>query len=98
MRYNLNDIIRDNPPYYRSKIYPTIPVLDTDIYMVTSIGARLDLYANNFYKDPNKWWLIAMTNPELDQSSIYVPAGFQLRISIDPQYVLDIFNRANSIR
>lgn len=42
-------------------------------------GDRLDQLATDFYRDPEKWWIIAESNPEiLDIQRI--PAGTVLRI------------------
>lgn len=42
-------------------------------------GDRLDQLAMTFYRDPEKWWIIAETNPEvLDIQNI--PPGTVLRI------------------
>ena len=38
-------------PFYKSKVYPNIPLSSTDIYVITTIGDRLDLLAYEFYQD-----------------------------------------------
>jgi hypothetical protein len=43
---------------------------------------RLDLLAFTFYRNPEKFWLIADANPELDPEDLLEP-GRQLRIPPD---------------
>lgn len=42
-------------------------------------GDRLDQVAVKFYKYPEKWWLIAVYNPEIEDHQ-NIPAGTVLRI------------------
>ena len=49
--------------YYRTNYYPEIPPLETDIYVETEFGDRLDLLANRFYGDVTLYWIIATANP-----------------------------------
>ena len=45
-----------------TKHYRSIPESDTDIYVITQHGDRLDLLANEYYGDPHLWWYIAKAN------------------------------------
>jgi hypothetical protein len=47
---------------YRSKIYPNIPLKDSDIYVATETGDRLDTLAYEYYQDSSLWWIIASAN------------------------------------
>jgi hypothetical protein len=47
---------------YRSKIYPNIPLKDSDIYVATETGDRLDTLAYTYYNDSSLWWIIASAN------------------------------------
>ena len=47
---------------YRSKIYPNIPLRDSDIYVATETGDRLDTLAYTYYNDSSLWWIIASAN------------------------------------
>ena len=58
-------------------IYNSIPEQDSDIYVITQIGDRLDLLANQFYGDVGLWWYIAKANGLKD---LRVEAGKSLRI------------------
>ena len=63
-RYYNSDILKtsDGKPYYRGKQYPNIPLSADDIYVITTIGDRLDLLAYTYYKDTALWWVISMAN------------------------------------
>jgi nucleoid-associated protein YgaU len=45
-------------------------------------GERLDLLAYAYYRNPEKFWLIADANDELDPDDLLVP-GRQLRVPPD---------------
>lgn len=45
-------------------------------------GERLDILAYNFYRNPEKFWLIADANSEMDPSDLLEP-GYQVRIPPD---------------
>jgi hypothetical protein len=47
MRYDRNTLkfTSSGKRYYKSKIYPNIPFSETDVYVITTIGDRLDLIA-----------------------------------------------------
>jgi hypothetical protein len=81
---------------YRDSKYPTVPLSDTDIYVITTIGDRYDLLANEFYGDPSLWWIISISNSLLPQNSIFIPEGTQLRIPIDVNPILTSYNELNS--
>ena len=56
-RYDNNEQkLKDGRIVFRSKIYPNIPKKDSDIYIVTQGGDRLDTY--QFYNDSSLWWII----------------------------------------
>lgn len=81
--------------YYVNSIYPDIDPTDTDYYVITTIGDRLDLLAYAFYNDSSLWWIIASANA-LPGDSIYPPIGMQLRIPTDTQAILANYNRVNN--
>lgn len=43
-------------------LMPTIENADTDIYVMTRMGDRLDLLAHEYYGDFSLWWVIAQAN------------------------------------
>jgi hypothetical protein len=81
---------------YKDSKYPTVPLSDTDIYVITTIGDRYDLLANEFYGDSSLWWIISISNDLLPQNSIFIPVGTQLRIPTNVNSILTSYNELNS--
>ena len=54
-----------NKRYYYPLRYPNIPLSSNDVYIITTIGDRLDSLANQFYNDVRLWWVIATANPHI---------------------------------
>jgi hypothetical protein len=82
--------------YYKDSKYPRVPLSVNDIYVVTTIGDRFDLLANQYYGDPSLWWVISIANETLPQDSLYMPVGTQLRIPSNPATVVSSYNQLNS--
>ena len=63
-RYENNPIKNtfDGREVYRTRIYPNIPLKDTDVYVMTETGDRLDTLAFQYYEDSSLWWIIAAAN------------------------------------
>ena len=89
-RYENNQIKKTNDgrTVYRSKIYPSIPLRDTDIYVATETGDRLDTLANQYYNDSSLWWIIASAN-NLHNAPFGLEDGTILRI---PTNYIEILN------
>ena len=81
--------------YYQTNIYPEIPPVNSDYYVTTTVGDRLDLIAYDFYQDSSLWWVIASAN-SLPGDSIYAPIGIQLRVPVNLQTVINEYNLANN--
>ena len=83
----------DNPnPYndvvsYRTTIYSSIPETDSDIYVITQHGDRLDNIAFQFYGDQSLWWYIAKAN---NLTFMTIPIGTSLRIPATTNYAIGI--------
>ena len=63
-RYENNETqkLKDGREVLRSRLYPNIPKSDSDIYVVTQTGDRLDALENQFYGDSSLWWIIVPNN------------------------------------
>jgi hypothetical protein len=99
-RYN-NAVILTTPkgkPYFKGKQYPNIPLSESDIYVITTIGDRLDLLAYSYYRDVNLWWIIAAANNNATKGSLFPAPGTQLRIPTNAAGVINLFNRFNQAR
>tara|TARA_R100000315_G_C5159022_1_gene91406 strand:+ start:65 stop:361 length:297 start_codon:yes stop_codon:yes gene_type:complete len=64
-------------------IYKEIPKRDSDIYLITQVGDRLDNLANKFYNDSSLWWYIAQAN---NLFSIHLEPNTSLRVPVDLTY------------
>ena len=64
-------------------IYSAIPESDSDIYVITQFGDRLDTLAEQFYEDSSLWWYIAKSNHLIFNN---VPVGTILRIPVTLEY------------
>jgi hypothetical protein len=83
--------------YYLNNIYPDVEFTEDDNYVITTLGDRLDILANNFYGDPSLWWIISSAN-SLPGDSLYPPIGIQLRIPTDVRTILESYKVINIIR
>ena len=84
--------------YYLNAQYPEIPLSESDIYVITDFGDRLDLLANQFYNDSTLYWIIAIANPnEVNFGSLFISEGTQLRIPINISSIIDSYIEINSL-
>jgi hypothetical protein len=99
MRYDKPEIkyTTSGKRYYKRKTYPQIPFSDTDVYVVTTVGDRLDSIAYSYYNDAELWWVISIANNNLTNGSIFPHPGTQLRIPTNINYVLNLFDAENTI-
>jgi len=74
---------KKNKSYYKTTIFDKVPKSESDIYVITQFGDRLDLLAHQFYGDVSLWWYIARAN---DLNQLIVPENIQLRIPGSTQY------------
>jgi len=89
---------QEGRPYYKGKFYPNIPLSETDVYVITTIGDRLDNIAYSYYNDSTLWWIIAAANNNVTNGALYPIPGTQLRIPTDLNYVLNLFEQFNKAR
>lgn len=87
-RYNNTEIklnTKTNTYSNNTTIYGGIPETDSDIYVITQTGDRLDLLANQFYNDVTLWWYIAKANGLVD---LRLSAGISLRIPATTEFAI----------
>jgi hypothetical protein len=99
MRYDKNIIYKTsgNKQYYKGKIYPDIPYSETDEYIITVDGDRLDSIAYSYYGNPELWWIISIANNNITRGSIFPKSGTQLRVPINVNSVLTLFDELNNL-
>jgi len=96
-RYRYTKTINDtdtNKSYYTTTIYPKIKPSDSDLYVITEAGDRIDLLAKKYYNDSSLWWIIATAN-NINDANFYVPDGVQLRIPNDLQRIVSDLEKIN---
>ena len=81
---------------YSYTMYPRIPLKNSDIFITTTYGKRLDLLANEYYKDSTLWWIIAQANGIKGFTALYTK-NFrgELRIPTQIQDIKDEFELIN---
>lgn len=91
-RYRNTEIRKeeDGRRVYRTRIPTEIPQKDTDMYVVTQLGDRLDLLADKYYNDPKLWWIIAYAN-NIHDAPIGLEEGQTLRIPTEFLNILSEF-------
>ena len=96
MRYEEvpNKIDENGRRVVRATLYPPIPRKDTDIYVHTTPGDRLDLLAYQYYGNVNMWWLIAEANA-VGKGTFTITPGTLLRIPKQYEDVLMEYARLN---
>lgn len=85
-------------PYYKGKFYPNIPLSETDVYVITTVGDRLDSLAYSYYNDVSLWWIISAANNNVTKGSLFPQPGTQLRIPTNISAVLSQFEQFNKAR
>lgn len=92
----LVEISEEGKRYLRNVIYPEIPVLDEDIYIMAVTGDRYDSLALEFYNNVDYWWIIAISNTD-SMDSLVISPGTQIRIPAYPEKYHVEFEKLNSI-
>ena len=85
----------NNKLSYQTAHYPEVAPTAGDTYVITTIGDRYDILAQQYYKDSTLWWIIALANPTQAQDSYAIAPGQQIRIPGNPQQIVTAFNGLN---
>jgi hypothetical protein len=97
MRYTYSKILKEKETqkqYFESTIYPKVKPTDNDIYIISTQSDRLDLLASKYYGNTSYWWIISVAN-NLNDASLSIEPGRQLRIPSDISSILNEFERIN---
>ena len=79
---------------YRPTIYPAIPIRDSDIFITTVVGERLENIAYQYYNDGSLWWIIAKANGIAGKAVI--PTATKLRVPSNVTDIITNFKKINS--
>ena len=95
-RYDYTTIDKrwDGKRVYKTLLYPSIPESPTDIYITVSDNDYIDQIAYKYYKDVSLWWIIAVAN-NLNDASLFIQPGKQLRIPGNLSNVMYEFEKIN---
>ena len=78
---------------YTTTYYPPMPIENSDTFIRTRVGDRLDIMAHTFYGDTTLWWVIAKANGI--RGKVALEPGKLLRIPGNIQVILEKFNELN---
>ena len=78
---------------YGTTYYPDIPIKNTDKFITSVFGDRLEQLAYKFYGDTTLWWIIAKTNGIRGIAAL--TPGTQLRIPTDITKIIADFREIN---
>ena len=82
---------------YQTSRYPEVPLSTNDIYVYTTQGDRFDTLSQQYYKDSSLWWVISIANTDkVNQSTLVIPEGLQMRIPATYANVVRDFNVINA--
>jgi phage tail protein X len=82
---------------YQTSRYPEVLLSPNDIYVYTTQGDRFDTLAQQYYSDSSLWWVISIANTDkVNQSTIVIPEGLQIRIPSTYANIIQDFNIINS--
>jgi phage tail protein X len=82
---------------YQTSRYPEVLLSPNDIYVYTTQGDRFDTLAQQYYNDSSLWWVISIANTDkVNQSTLIIPEGIQIRIPSTYANVVQDFNIINS--
>ena len=93
---NIPKIKIDGNLVYQTSRYPEVQLSVNDIYVYTTQGDRFDILAQQYYKDSSLWWVISIANNDLNQSTLIIPEGIQIRIPANYSNVVRNFNAIKS--
>ena len=95
-RYDNNKIKidKDGKRVYTTTYYPPIPLTNSDQFIQTKVGTRLDNLAQVYYGDSTLWWIIAKANGIKGFTSL--KSNTRLRIPSNISEILEKFKQLNN--
>ena len=92
-RYDNNKIKidKDGKRVYTTTYYPPIPLTNSDQFIQTKVGTRLDNLAQVYYGDSTLWWVIAKANGI--SGKVVIKSQTYLRIPSNISEILEKFKQ-----
>lgn len=88
---SINDRKIKTKEVLKTQIIPQIATMESDIFIYTTYGQRLDQLAYKYYDDASLWWYIAKAN-NLGKGTWAIKPGTVLRIPAKPNSEFDLVN------
>ena len=96
-RYNNTpNITSDNISGKGTTVYNVPPESVDDIYLISTLGDRFDILANEYYGNTEYWWVIAVANPHVSRKNFVINQGVQLRIPVNIEDIVAKFQEKNA--
>ena len=96
-RYTYTKNVKDKDTkksHMETTIYPKVNPKNSDLYVISEQGDRLDLLAHKYYNDASMWWIIATAN-NLNDANFFIEPGRQIRIPKDVSSILNDLSKIN---
>ena len=98
-RYDkISTVIREGQPLRGTTVYKDVEASPEDYYVITTVGDRFDILANQFYRDSSLWYIIAAANPTVRRDTLLIEPGYQIRIPMPLSRVLTAIDNENANR
>ena len=82
--------------YYNTVSYPEVGARESDIYVETEFGDRLESLAFQFYGDTTLYWIISIRNPnKVNFGSVFLTPGSIIAIPVDIGGIVDSYVNLN---
>ena len=75
-------------------MYPHIKKRDSDLYITSKYGDRIDVLSHKYYKNSDLWWIIAQAN-HIGKGTLVIEPGLQIRIPTDLSVIINDFEDLN---
>ena len=79
---------------YATTYYPQIPIENSDKFVMSKVGDRIDVLAYKFYGDVTLWWIIAKANGIKGKTAL--EPGIPLRIPGNITSIIENFINLNT--
>tara|TARA_R110002020_G_scaffold10269_5_gene39564 strand:- start:1130 stop:1429 length:300 start_codon:yes stop_codon:yes gene_type:complete len=79
---------------YGTTYYPDIPIENSDKFVVSRLGDRVDMLAYKYYGDVSLWWIIAKANGIKGKAAL--EPGVVMRIPGNTQQIVEKFLKLNT--
>ena len=86
----------DGKIFYKNLKYPDIPITSDDLYVITTVGDRLDSIAQQIYNDVRLWWVKSTANPQVIRRDSYnLKPNLEIRIPGNVSLIIKNFEKLN---